>query len=463
MAHVSQLLSQIRENQHQAQLRKAYRAYGSNQRKAAKELYAREQFTIAYVQYWSMFTCLSCDKCREMPSAERHSLYIDLLEKLAVTCLRAGWLADAENFASEALDREKRSTRARIWLATAQLGLGKLELARKNLLLLPRRGQFPAEFPPWIEARVLAQREVLARLEQEARGVFNISALELDPPDCTPDTPHSTALFQIEATPAGYRTVARVARGALLLVASPVACAPCYTAEPPSSSTETVSHENTDPSTTVEVASPLAQSEGRLPLIPQDDDPNSLFSLALVADSVFEQAKAHVQTLETVPEQPPPMREPTTLHEEDPSLLSLASIADTLYTQAKVLPLVRFPLRAAAARCRKESEQVIDIVGNELRAAAILVAQNYTLSIPHVQAGSTPVQPNRSENDTLGDLPCEKPVHAGHALYIPTLKLLASSSPNTYPTFHGPYLVRIFNYLEMRYRSNSCHVSFYVQ
>lgn len=423
-----------------------YKAYGSDHRRAAKELYTREQFTIAYIQYWSMFACLSCDKCRKLSSAERHNLAVDLLEKLAVTCLRAGWLADAANFATEALQREERSTRARIWLATAQLGLGNLDVARKNLMMLPRRGQFPPEFPAWIEGRVLAQREVLARLEQETRGVFDLTAMQLDAPDRTPITPHSTAIFHVEATPAGYRTIARVAKDALLLVASPLACAPCYAPDP--SHLEAV---HTPPAS----PKPKTSPDGQLPFIIHDDDPTSLFSLALVADSVFENAKAHSKDPPSSPGQPSPLpppqqhHPPTNAHDEDPSILTLATLADTVYTQAKVLPLVRIPIRAAAARCRKESEAVIDLVGNELRAAAILVAQNYTVGIPHpslgagVTASGGKGRQYRRWTNEVG-LP-DKPVHAGHAIYLPTLKLISSTNPNTYPTFHGPHLVNLIH------------------
>ncbi|KAF8585458.1 hypothetical protein K439DRAFT_1632615 [Ramaria rubella] len=471
---VVQLLTQIREQQHQTTLRGVYKAFGSDHRKAAKELYSRGHFSIAYAQYWSLFTCLSCDKCRTLSAAERHNLAVDLLEKLAVTSLRAGWFADAENFADEALKFEKCSTRARIWLATAQLGLGKLNAARKNLTMLPRRGQFPRDFPPWIEARVMAQRAVLERLEQEAKGDYDILALELDAPDCTPETPHSTKLFRLEAIPGGYRTTAKITKGALLLITSPLVCAPCYTIditagaasptpqqeggppiiEAPQFTTDSPRTLTMDPQmqkpppTPTSVGAPpkatTPLSTTFLPQSPTDPDTDPLFSLALIADAVFEQAKAHSEPSPNTPQK--------TLHDEDPSLLSLAYITDTLYTQAKAFPHVRLLVRAAAARCGKESERVIDIVGDEIRAAAIVVAQNYTVSIPHVHGyrGRWGDEAVRAEADgsehantsAAAPAPCNKPVHAGHALYLSTLKLVSSpsSSANTYATFHGPHL-----------------------
>lgn len=502
-----QLLSQIRELQHQSQLKKAYKAYGNDHRTAAKELYARSQFTIAYIHYWTLFSCLSCDTCRLLPPAERHNLAVDLLEKLSVTCLRAGWLSDAANFASEALSREDQSTRARIWLATAHLGLGALDAARKELSLLPRRGHFPSGFPAWIEARVLAQREVLARLEQEQRGVFNVLAMERDATDRVPLTPHSTATFQIEATPAGWRTIARVAKDTLLFVAAPLACAPCYTAESQCVAEEEEEAAAIDPdvapaktTTTTTRTAGTTRSSGsgpqtRLPPIlhtPNDEanDPNSLFSLALVADSVFEQAKARAHgdgngngntpnPLSHTPDltaaasaflSTPPPPAPISAHEQDPPVLTLAELADELYTQAKVGPVVRVGVRGAAARVvaarakARERERtraaddpageaLLEIVGNELRAASILVAQNYTVSIPHppshTHTHTTTGRSRRTPNPSSSS-PLDRPAHAGHAIYIPALKLVPCATPaegNTYPTFHGPYLVRVFHFL----------------
>ncbi|KAF8483079.1 hypothetical protein JB92DRAFT_3132179 [Gautieria morchelliformis] len=50
-------------------------------------------------------------------------------------------------------------------------------------------------------------------------------------------------------------------------------------------------------------------------------------------------------------------------------------------------PLVRFPMCVVAARCRMgEAERMIELVRNELRMAAILVAHKYIISIPHAHA-----------------------------------------------------------------------------
>ncbi|KAF8468011.1 hypothetical protein JB92DRAFT_3135593 [Gautieria morchelliformis] len=48
-------------------------------------------------------------------------------------------------------------------------------------------------------------------------------------------------------------------------------------------------------------------------------------------------------------------------------------------------PLVRFPMCVVATRCRMgEAERMIELVRNELRMAAILVAQKYTIGITHM-------------------------------------------------------------------------------
>ncbi|KAF8492286.1 hypothetical protein JB92DRAFT_3147509 [Gautieria morchelliformis] len=111
-----------------------------------------------------------------------------------------------------------------------------------------------------------------------------------------------------------------------------------------------------------------------------------------ITTTVFEQAKACSQ------EPSPLLANPaaTTLHEGDPFLLTLTRLAKALYTHAM-----------------GEAEQMIELVRNELRMAAILVTHKYTISIPHAHASG--VGPGAMKR----------------ALHLPVLKRPATSS-------HGP-------------------------
>ncbi|KAF8454657.1 hypothetical protein JB92DRAFT_3150631 [Gautieria morchelliformis] len=113
-----------------------------------------------------------------------------------------------------------------------------------------------------------------------------------------------------------------------------------------------------------------------------------------ITTTIFEQAKACSQ------DPPPTLANPaaTTLHEGDPFLLTLMTLAKALYTHAM-----------------GEAEWMIELVPKELRMAAILVVQKYTISIPHAHAPGT----------------APDPLRAAHALHLPVLNRLATSS-------HGP-------------------------
>lgn len=589
-----QLLAHIRDSTYQDTLKQFYKKHGAtNHRGVAKELYANAHFPPAFVQYQSLLNCLACDTCQKMTEQQLHNHTVDLLEKLAVTCIRAGWLVDAEKFANRALKHEPCSTRARLWLATALMGLGNLDLARAHLALLPPPGSFPANFPKWIEQRVQVQRALLRRLEDEQRGDYNVLAMARERRDRVPETVRMTGVFGVELGPQGWRSIVRLRKGAVVIVAPPISAAPCYvededvcaelhvaetkqkvassTGNSPTtlnvrkSATMTASSGPTPSHAfgTITLNSPVPNAGTSFPSSPQS--PQSLsspavaphqhpspaaptpkitlssptfsstplldlaiddtFALALAADNIFteaaEKAELHAReqqqqqrekkiheskpkpkpdpgtmVLRTPPNAflPRPMKrlkvptasppaplptsprlrsplskysytfneppistpEPTTHTAEDPPLLSLTLLTDTLFNAAKTLPNVRAQVRAAAARCTRAAESVIDLVGEEVRAACIVVSCFYSVAIPfsnpEAEGGSGDIKSKSAEMDrttklrSFGEKNEHGTVHAGHALYLPMFHLLSaasSDSANTEATFVGPYLVRL--------------------
>lgn len=518
-----------------------------------------------------------------------------------MTCIRAGWLVDAEKFANRALKHEPCSTRARLWLATALMGLGNLDLARAHLALLPQPGSFPPNFPKWIEQRVEVQRAMLRRLEDEQRGDYNVIAMAKERRDRVPEIVRMSGTFGVELGPKGWRTIVKLRKGAVVIVAPPISCAPCYIEDeevcaelhindtkPKTSSTTTNINTNsakrmgaaasavntpghasgaivlnspvpdaaaskpqslhTSPQSTQSLSSPAVaahqtaapftpSSAPKLNLPPSSSTPlldlaiDDTFALALAADNIFteaaEKAELHAreqQKIKTqsplpsqpkpkpnlttivlrtppnaflprpvkrfkIPNVPPPSPLPTsprlrsplakysyafnepeisasvpTAHTtEDPPFLSLALLTDTLLNAAKTLPSVRAQVRTAAARCTRAAEGVIDLVGEEVRAACMVVACFYNVAIPFSD-------PNESNGDTKGkgvDKDKAKmrsfggkneygTIHAGHGLYLPMFHLLSadSDSANTEATFVGPYLVRSSYTLSISHRLN---------
>jgi hypothetical protein len=113
----------------------------------------------------------------------------------------------------------------------------------------------------------------------------------------------------------GYRRIVRIAWDVLFLLPAPLAYALCYTAAVAPGTAEQTPTEHPD-----------APARWLTPHIRHEYHPESFFSLTLVADTVFEQAKARSREPLPVPANP----EPTTLQEEDPFLLTLVTLTDAL-------------------------------------------------------------------------------------------------------------------------------------
>ncbi|KAF8521598.1 hypothetical protein BU17DRAFT_87827 [Hysterangium stoloniferum] len=562
---VLQLFSQLRANTSQTALKQSYKRNASNPRAVAKDLYTSSHFPLAYTQYRALLSCLSCDKCALMSPPQLHNHTVDLLEKLAVTCLHAGWWIDAERHAAKALKYEPCSTRARLWLATAHMGLQKLDLARAHFSLLPPAGEFPPAFPRWIEARVATQRVMLSRMEMEAKGQYDLKAMEKEPQDRVPEIMRSEGRWGVEEVPAGWRTTRSVVKGELLIVSRPVACAPCYVAKevpppnanadvdmsgggkaftsrsngqtltngsaysksrgfltkpsapmtarinttltsatraaaapssykPPNSPSKSSSistpSKHTVTTTTSSSTNPTTAAPSPTitpkPTIQLELELDDTFALALRADDMFSLAASNAEASFSTPERatyppkamaaalaskptptphapaPPPVltppnaylpnpspsvrsllpalsaATPPTAHTaEDPPVLTLALLADTLTQQAQIMPATREKVRRAAARCVRAAEGVIDIVGEEVWAAAVVVCVCFAVVV-----GGEDRAACASAGKKGGCAGWSGTKHAGHAVYLPMLKLLSveSGKANTEATFVGPYL-----------------------
>ncbi|KAF8504953.1 hypothetical protein JB92DRAFT_768642 [Gautieria morchelliformis] len=174
-------------------------------------------------------------------------------------------------------------------------------------------------------------------------------------------TSHSTALFHLEATPAACPTIAHASWGPPLLVSTPSrACQPC----PPCRGWR-------------------SRRTPAAPPILHDDNPESLFSSTPSPPPSSSRPKRAPRNHRPRWQTPRPRRSMRGTPSSSPSRHSQRRSTRTRVSA----PLVSFPMCVVAARCRMgEAERMIELVWNELRMAAILVAQKYTISIPHAHA-----------------------------------------------------------------------------